>query len=120
MHHPGKHSIGRFLMIGIGWTMLVIIVATIAVYFSWNMAMPDLFGAVPMSFSNAFGLVLLAAMASWIPGSWGSRAQRQPSPKNVERENVEREREDVQGEEGSRGTRRLACWPAEGPLTADY
>lgn len=68
MYHPGKHSIGRFLMIGIGWTMLVIIVATIAVYFSWNMAMPDLFGAVPMSFTNAFGLVLLAAMASWILG----------------------------------------------------
>ncbi len=68
MHNTGKHSIGRFLMIGIGWTMLVIIVATIVVYFSWNMAMPELFGAVPMSFTNAFGLVLLAAMASWILG----------------------------------------------------
>jgi hypothetical protein len=68
MHREGKHSMGRFLIAGIGWALLVIIVATIVVHFSWNMAMPELFGAARMSFKNAFGLVLLAAMASWIIG----------------------------------------------------
>ncbi len=68
MHRKGKHSIGRFLIVGIGWTLLVIIVGSIVVYFSWNMAMPELFGAARMSFKNAFGLVLLASMASWIMG----------------------------------------------------
>ena len=46
----------------------MIIVGSIVVYFSWNMAMPELFGAARMSFKNAFGLVLLASMASWIMG----------------------------------------------------
>ncbi len=68
MHRKGKLSIGRFLIVGIGWTLLVIIVGSIVVYFSWNMAMPELFGAARMSFKNAFGLVLLASMASWIMG----------------------------------------------------
>ncbi len=68
MHRKGRHSIGRFLIVGIGWTLLVIIVGSIVVYFSWNMAMPELFGAVRMSFKNALGLVLLASMASWIMG----------------------------------------------------
>jgi hypothetical protein len=68
VHRKGEHSIGRFLIVGIGWALLVIIVATIVVHFSWNMAMPELFGAARMSFKNAFGLVLLAAMASWIIG----------------------------------------------------
>ncbi|MFQ5950219.1 MAG: hypothetical protein ACE5J1_05990 [Nitrospiria bacterium] len=68
MHHKGKRSIGRLLIVGIGWTFLVIIVGSIVVYFSWNMAMPELFGAARMSFKNAFGLVLLASMASWIIG----------------------------------------------------
>ncbi len=68
MHLKGKQSIGRFLIVGIGWTLLVIIVGSIVVYFSWNMAMPELFGAVRMSLKNAFGLVLLASMASWIMG----------------------------------------------------
>ncbi len=68
MHRKGRHSIGRFLILRIGWTLLVIIVGSIVVYFSWNMAMPELFGAVRMSFKNALGLVLLASMASWIIG----------------------------------------------------
>ncbi len=68
MHCKEKHSIGRFLIVGIGWTCLVIIVGSIVVYFSWNMAMPELFGAVRMSFKNALGLVLLASMTSWIMG----------------------------------------------------
>ena len=68
MHRKGRHFLGRFLILGIGWTLLVIIVGSIVVYFSWNMAMPELFGAVRMSLRNAFGLVLLASMASWIIG----------------------------------------------------
>jgi len=68
MHRKGRHFIGRFLIVGIGWTCLVIIVGSIVVYFSWNMAMPELFGAVRMSFKNALGLVLLASMTSWIMG----------------------------------------------------
>ncbi len=68
MHRKGKHFKGRFLIVGIGWTLLVIIVGSIVVRFSWNMAIPELFGAVRMSFKNALGLVLLASMASWIMG----------------------------------------------------
>ncbi len=68
MHRKGRHSIGRFLIVGLGWTLLVIIAGSIVVYFSWNMAMPELFGAVRMIFKNALGLVLLASMASWIMG----------------------------------------------------
>ena len=68
MHRKGRHFKGRFLIVRIGWTLLVIIVGSIVVRFSWNMAMPELFGAVRMSFKNALGLVLLASMASWIMG----------------------------------------------------
>ncbi len=68
MHRKGRHFKGRFLIVRIGWTLLVIIVGSIVVRFSWNMAMPELFGAVRMSFKNALGLVLLASMASWIVG----------------------------------------------------
>ncbi len=68
MHGKGRHFIGRFLIVRIGWTLLVIVVGSMGVYFSWNMAMPELFGAVRMSLKNAFGLVLLASMASWIIG----------------------------------------------------
>ncbi len=68
MHRKGRHFKGRFLIVRIGWTLLVIIVGSIVVRFSWNMAMPELFGAVRMSFKNALGLVLLASMASWIIG----------------------------------------------------
>ena len=68
MHRKGRHFKARFLIVGIGWTLLVIIVGSIVVRFSWNMAMPELFGAVRMSFKNALGLVLLASMASWIMG----------------------------------------------------
>ncbi len=68
MHGKGRHFKGRFLIVGIGWTLLVIIVATIVVHFSWNMAMPELFGAVRMSLKNALGLVLLASMASCVIG----------------------------------------------------
>ncbi len=68
MHRKGRHSIGRLLIVGIGRTLLVIIVGSIVVYFSWNMSMPELFGAARMSFKNAFGFVLLAATASWVIG----------------------------------------------------
>ena len=68
MHRKGRHFKGRFLIVRIGWTLMVIIVGSIVVRFSWNMAMPELFGAVRMSFKNALGLVLLASMASWIMG----------------------------------------------------
>ncbi len=68
MHRKGRHFKGRFLIVRIGWTLLVIIVGSIVGRFSWNMAMPELFGAVRMSFKNALGLVLLASMASWIMG----------------------------------------------------
>ncbi len=68
MHRKGRHFKARFLIVRIGWTLLVIIVGSIVVRFSWNMAMPELFGAVRMSFKNAFGFVLLAATASWVIG----------------------------------------------------
>jgi len=68
MHRKGRHFKARFLIVRIGWTLLVIIVGSIVVRFSWNMAMPELFGAVRMTFKNALGLVLLASMASWIMG----------------------------------------------------
>ncbi len=68
MHRKGRRFKARFLIVRIGWTLLVIIVGSIVVRFSWNMAMPELFGAVRMTFKNALGLVLLASMASWIMG----------------------------------------------------
>ena len=42
--------------------------AAVFVHFSWNMAVPELFGAVEMSYKNAFGLVVLAGTISMVAG----------------------------------------------------
>jgi len=58
----------HYVLTGTGWALLAIFVAAILIHFSWNMAMPELFGAAKMSFKNAFGLVILAAMVAGLFG----------------------------------------------------
>lgn len=74
-----KTKINEFT-IGLIWFLVLIIVTTILVLISWNMVMPELFGAVEMNFKNALGLVILVATISrliyhglggrhfWLPG----------------------------------------------------
>ncbi len=52
------------LTIGLIWFLVLIIVTTILILISWNLVMPELFGAVKMNFKNALGLVILIATVS--------------------------------------------------------
>ena len=52
------------ITVGVIWFLVLIIVTTILVLISWNMFMPELFGAVKMNFRNALGLVILVATVS--------------------------------------------------------
>ena len=52
----------------IGWVILIVILSAILVHFSWNMFAPDLFNAVPMTFKNAIGIVILGFTISWVLG----------------------------------------------------
>lgn len=57
----------QWLSIG-GGVLLCIGLAAVVLYYSWNMALPDLVGAREMSFKNALGLTVFLAMAAAIVG----------------------------------------------------
>ncbi len=52
------------ITVGVIGFLVLLIVTTILVHISWNMFMPELFGAVKMNFKNALGLVILVATVS--------------------------------------------------------
>jgi len=45
---------------GVGWLIL----ATVLVLYSWNLFVPDVFGADPIRLGNAFGLVVLTSVVA--------------------------------------------------------
>ena len=57
-----KKSRAHALLSGTGLFLLATTVAAIILHFSWNMTMPELFGANEMSVKNAVGLVFLLAV----------------------------------------------------------
>ena len=81
-----RTRINEFI-VGLIWFLVLIIVTTILVLISWNMFMPDLFGAMKMNFRNALGLVILVATVSrliyhglggrhfWLPAKRSPREQ---------------------------------------------
>jgi len=86
MRKNKKNSTVHKVLSGIGLSLLLIIVAAVFVHFSWNMAMPELFGAAKMSIKNAFGLVILLATVAVVFGQSAVRRHlrlaRQAAVKN--------------------------------------
>ena len=83
MHGERKRLKVHVPVVGIGWAVLVIVIAALFVYFSWNMVMPDFLGAEKMNFKNVLGPVILMAMTGWILihgyvglASWGLRLRK--------------------------------------------
>ena len=76
------------LTIGLIWWLVLIIVTTILVFISWNMVMPELFGAVKMNFKNALGsVILIVTIARLIYHGLGGRHLWLP-PKRPSRERL--------------------------------
>ena len=73
MRHNTKKSTFHAILTGTGLGILFIALAAIFIHFSWNMAMPELFGAAKMSFKNAFGLVILLGTVAMLVGQSANR-----------------------------------------------
>ncbi len=73
MHQNSKQTFTHRTLVGTGMMIMFVVIASLAVHFAWNMAMPDLFGAAKMTFRNAVGLTILLGIAALSIGQMVNR-----------------------------------------------
>ena len=63
-----SRSLGHKVLVGTGWTLVVVGVAALVVHVGWNLVAPGLVAFSPLTYKQALGLVLLGLAASWVLG----------------------------------------------------
>jgi hypothetical protein len=69
----------------IGWIVVLVFVTAFVVHFSWNMVIPDLFGAKALGYKDAMGLVALVATLSWLVAFSFGASRRHAGNKHLPR-----------------------------------